>query len=133
MPSMANITVKKNDGTTDQVLTQQQPSAGDKSPAIWRNLSVGSAPAFNPEFRLVSVPNKDRTVRRLTPESSWPQVALGSDGVHRVINTARFTNGSFVYPQGMPSAEYNEFVSQTVNWLASTLVKDCLKSGFSAV
>lgn len=132
MPSMANITIKKNDGTTDQVWTAQQPSAGDKSPAIWRNLSVGTAPAFNPELRLTAVPNKERTVRRLTPEIAWPQTALGSDGVYRVINTARYQNGAYVIPQGMPQADVNEFVSQATNLMASVLMKDCLKSGFSA-
>lgn len=48
MPTLSNITVKKNDGTTDVIYTGVAPSAGDKSPAVLRNNSLGSAAAFHP-------------------------------------------------------------------------------------
>lgn len=35
MPQMANITVKKADGTTDVVYTALTPAGGDNSPARW--------------------------------------------------------------------------------------------------
>lgn len=130
MPAMAAVTVKKNDGTTDQIWSNVQASGGDRSPAIWRNTSVGSAPAFNPEIRMTSRPNNDLTVRRVEVTASWPQSVVGTDGVTRKVNTFGF-KGEFVVPQGMPSADLNEAASQFPNLLASVLFKDSFKSGFS--
>lgn len=44
MPNMANITVKKADGTTDVVYTALTPSAGDKTSARW-SLTASSTKA----------------------------------------------------------------------------------------
>jgi hypothetical protein len=130
MPNMAAITVKKNDGTTDQVWTNIQASGGDKSPAIWRNVSVGPAPSFNPEARMTSRPNSDGTIRRVEGVIDWKQSAVGADGVSRRINLASFSF-NVVVPQGMPTADINEFASQSANLIASVLFKDCVKSGFA--
>lgn len=128
---MAAITVKKNDGTTDQVWSNVQASGGDRSPAMWRNTSVGTAPAFNPVASMTSRPNADQTVRRLEIGMAWPQSVVGTDGVTRKVNTMAF-KGEFVVPQGMPDADRFEAASQFTNLLASVLFKDCTKVGFSA-
>jgi hypothetical protein len=127
---MANITVKKNDGTTDQVWTSVQASGGDKSPAIWRNLSVGTAASFNPEAKMMSRPNGDGTIRRVEGMIDWKQSAVGTDGITRKVNVGLFSFNAVV-PQGMPAADVNEFVSQATNLVASVLFKDSLKSGFA--
>lgn len=131
MPSMANITVKKADGTTDQIWTAVQASGGDKSPAIWRNLTVGSAPAYNPELRMTSRPNQDGTVRRIDVVMTWPQTAVGTDGVTRKLNVFSFTPSGVVVPQGMDSTNLGEAAAQSSNLLASALIKSCLSSGFA--
>lgn len=130
MPNMAAITVKKNDGTTDQVWTNVQASGGDKSPAIWRNTSVGTAPVFNPEMRMTSRPNTDGSVRRVEGVVDWKQSVVGTDGVTRKVNVAAFKFEA-VCPQGMPSADINEWASQSTNLVASVLFKDSLKQGFA--
>lgn len=130
MPNMAAITVKKNDGTTDQVWTNIQASGGDRSPAIWRNLSQGAAPAFNPEMRMTSRPNGDGTVRRVEGTIDWKQSATGTDGIVRKVNVGLF-KFEFVVPQGMPSTDTDEFASQSANLAASVLFKDCIKAGFA--
>jgi hypothetical protein len=131
MPNMAAVTVKKNDGTTDQIWSNVQAAGGDRSPAIWRNTSVGSAPAFNPEARVSSRPNSDQTVRRVEGTIVWPQSVVGTDGVTRKVNTFSLKFEGVV-PQGMPSADLNEAASQSTNLLASVLFKDMFKAGFSA-
>lgn len=130
MPNMAAITVKKNDGTTDQVWTNVQASGGDKSPAIWRNTSAGTAAAFHPEMRMTSRPNGDGTIRRIEGSIDWKQSATGTDGIVRKVNVGLFSF-NVVVPQGMPAAEVNEFASQATNLIASVLFKDCVKSGFA--
>lgn len=130
MPSMANITVLKNDGTTNQVWTAVQASGGDKSPAIWRNQSVGVAASFMPEMRMTSRPNQDGSVRRLEGTIDWKQSATGTDGITRKVNVA-LLKFEAVVPQGLPAADLNEYASQATNLLASALIKQALKDGFA--
>jgi len=130
MPAMASITVKKNDGTTDQVWTAVQASGGDKSPAIWRNQSVGVAPSFMPEMRVSSRPNQDGTVRRIEGQIDWKQSALGTDNITRKVNVG-YIKFEVVDPQGMLTADLNEFASQGSNLLGSALFKQIIKDGFA--
>lgn len=130
MPQMANITVKKNDGTTDIVYTAMIPSAGDKSAAIWRSNSVGTAPAFRPELTCLSQSNGPRTARRVNLKFSYPSLVTGSDGKVSVADRA-IIEVSAVVPQGMADADLNEAVSQGLNLAASTLIKDTVKAGFA--
>lgn len=130
MPVMASITVKKHDGVTNQLWTAVQASGGDKSPAIWRNQSVGVAPAFQPEMRMTSKPNGDGTVRRIEGTIDWKQSALGTDGITRKVYTAYF-KFEVVAPQGMLTADLNEFAAQSPNLLASALLIQATKDGFA--
>lgn len=131
MPSMANITVKKNDGTTDVIYMGVQPSAGDKSPAVWQNQSVGSAVAHRPEFRTVAQDNGTNTARRVNMSYMYPSLVTGSDGRISVADKVTF-NGSFSLPKAMPQVDTNEAAVQLANLIASALVKEMLKSGYSA-
>lgn len=130
MPTMAAITVKKNDGTTDQIWTNVQASGGDKSPAIWRNQSVGPAALFNPEMKMTSRPNGDGTVRRLEGQIDWKQSALGTDNITRKVNVGYF-KFEIVVPQGMTTTDLNEFASQSCNLVGSALFKQSVKDGFA--
>lgn len=130
MPQLANITIKKNDGTTDIVYTGVAASAGDGNPAVWRSNTVGAAVAFRPEFRVVTRNNGSKTARRIEGEFSYPEVVTGTDGVTRVTERA---NGSFSFllPNGMQETNANEAASQFLNMCASALMKDTVKSGFA--
>lgn len=132
MPSMANITVKKNDGTTDIVYNGQSPSSGDNTPAIWKATTVGSAPAHQPEFRLAARDAAKGAKRALRSTFQYPQIATNSTtGLTSVVDRASAdTNWNF--PKGMSQTDINEFVSQYANLLVSALVKDCAKTGYSA-
>lgn len=132
MPDMANITVKKNDGTTDIVYTKQTPASGDNTPAVWRSTSVGSAPAHAPEFRLLAKDAKAGANRAMRGTYKYPQIATNSTtGITSVVDTASAST-DWNFPKAMSQADINEFVSQYANLLVSTLVKDCAKSGYSA-
>lgn len=132
MPSMADITVKKADGTTDIVYVAQSPSAGDNQPAVWRATSAGSAPAFQPELRLWTKSNGPKTARRVYTSYTYPQVATDSTtSLVSVVNTAIANGDSCLIPNSMPSATAAEFSAQYGNLLASVLVKACRSSGFA--
>lgn len=130
MPQIANITVKKNDGTTDVVYTQTVPSAGDKTPAIWRSNSVGTAAAHRPEFRVKSESNGPKTARRVEGTLMYPSLVTGTDGKVTVADRCILSINAVV-PLGMSDADVNEAVSQGVNLFASTLIKDTIKSGYA--
>lgn len=131
MPQMANITVKRDNGTTDVVYTSMTPSGGDGVPAVWRSTSVGSAPVHQPEFRLVSREASRGAKRALRATFVYPQVATNSTtGVTAVVDRA-MGSADFTVSKSMTQTEINEFVSQFANVLASALIKDSVKSGFA--
>lgn len=130
MPQIANITVKKNDGSTDVVYTAVVPSAGDKSPAIWRNTTVGSAAAHQPEVQVISRANGPGSARRVELTGKYPTLVTGSDGKISVADRVVLTV-SGVIPLGMPTTDVNEAVSQLLNVAASVLIKDSFKTGFA--
>lgn len=131
MPSLANITVKKADGTTDITWTGVAAAAGDKSPAIWRSQTVGSAPGHQPTFQMVSRSNGANTARRVDVSIVYPYTTTGTDGKTYLAEKAIFT-GSMLLPLGMPSASADEAVAQGMNLLAASLTVSCLKAGFAA-
>jgi len=127
---MANIVVKKNDGVTDITYTAMIPSAGDKSAAIWRANSVGTAPALRPEFQCLSQPNGPKTARRVNSKFSFPSLVTGTDGKVTVADRV-IIEVSAVIPQGMADTDVGEAVSQGLNLAASALMKDTVKAGFA--
>lgn len=130
MPSLADIVVKKADETTSITYAGVVPSAGDKTAALWRCTSIGSAPGHNPAFKLTSASNANGSARRVSFTYAYPQTVVGSDGSITINNTLR-VDGSVVVPQGMPQATIDEGVARAMNLLASALVKSSMKSGFS--
>lgn len=132
MPAIANMTVKKDDGTTDIVYTALIPSSGDGSPAVWRSQTVGNAAAHQPEFRLASRSNGNGSKRILRATYVYPQIATNTTtGVTSVIDRASFAVDWQLSPT-MSAADINEAVSQFANLLVQTLIKDCVKAGYSA-
>lgn len=131
MATATNITVKKNDGTTDVVYTSISPSPGDNSPAVWRSQSIGSAVAHQPELR-VAAGNTGKNARRVRGTYMYPQIATNTTtGLTTVVDKA-FGSFEVVEPRSMTAADINEFASQFANLVASALIKQCLKEGSSA-
>lgn len=131
MPAnFANITIKKNDGTTDVLYTAESPAAGDGSDALWRNKTVGSAVEHHPELRLRS---KDRVgSRQMVGNYHYPQIATNTTTtLTSVVNKSKM-RVEIDLAKGMPQADLDEFVSQGTNLLVSAIIRACLKAGTSA-
>jgi hypothetical protein len=132
MAQIANITVKKHDGTTDIVYTGVQPSSGDNSAAVWKSQTVGTAQAHQPEFRLVAKDAAKGASRSLRSTFKYPQIATNSTtGVTSVVNSAMAAT-DWSFPKGMTAADVNEFAAQYANLLASALMKQLVREGYSA-
>jgi len=129
MPSMANITVKKNDGTTDATYTALTPSAGDKVSAQWRNNSQSTIAANRAAYALKAERTTSGTARRVRDTYVYPVTAL-VNGVETVIAKISL-EGSALIPENVTDADIAEAVSQYANLRVSTLVKDSYKAGYA--
>lgn len=129
MPAMANITVKKNDGTTDIIYSALTPSAGDKVKAVWSALTAAATAAFRPFFRMDSQFNGDATTRKVRTNYVYPVTATENTVLVYKGKIIAETNWSI--PQNVPDADINEAVSQYANLLVSALVKDSVKQGYA--
>jgi hypothetical protein len=132
MPALADITIKKNDGTTDITYVGQQPSSGDGTQAVWRATSVGTAPSHAPELRLLARDGDNGKKRALRSTYVYPQIATNTTtGITAVTDRASF-DGNWSFSKGMDQDDINEFASQIANLIASSLFKACIKGGYSA-
>lgn len=128
---MANITVKKADGTTDIVFTALTPSAGDNIPAVWRNENAALPAGGRPVASLLTKWNGPRTARRSEFSFSYPVTYTDTTTtLTKVAHKIPFTV-SCVVPQEVPDATIAEAVHQASNLLVSVLMRDSIKSGYS--
>lgn len=130
MPQMANITVKKADGTTDVVYTALSPSSGDKTSAVWSPTLVGTSNSHRAELRVSSQPNAANTVRFVDGIIRWPVVqTLG--GVVTVTDRNSISIKASV-AQNTPDSDVAELVEQTTNLFRSVLFREMLKTRYAA-
>lgn len=131
MPNLGNITIKKADGTTDVLFTGISPSAGDKTPAIFRSNSVGSNVLARPELRVTTQNNGTNTARRVKIDFSYPQVTDNMvQGTRTVAGRANFSLTGIV-PVAMDDEIVAEACTQVINLLASPLIRDVVLSGYA--
>lgn len=125
MPNLANITVKKYDGTTDIVFTGVNPAGGQDAPAILRSLTVGTATSHRPELR-ASVKNagaKDRVVLTF----KYPQIATNSTtGVTSVVDSV---DGrlEFTVNRNTDQTIVDEAAAQFANLIDSALITQVMR------
>lgn len=129
MALLANITVKKFDGTTDITYTGIDPAGGDV-PALWRSQTVGNAQAHQPDLRVSS--KKRGSLVDMKATYRYPQIATNS--TTGVTSVQRYLSGSLsaTYDMGMATADVNEAVAQFLNLCASALLKEMFRTGTSA-
>lgn len=126
MASIANITIKKADGTTDVVYTALTPSAGDKIPARWRANAVSPIPAFRPTFELLARPSGNAANARRVEVALMYPVVQSVGGVDQVVFTVPF-RGDATLPQGLPQDQVKEAIYQFGNLLVNALIRQCLE------
>lgn len=129
MPTMANITVKKFDGTTDIIWTAVQRSSGDKSPAIWRSDTVSTIPANRPRAEMTSRSNAKGNTRIMELDVEYPVLATVS-GVETVLG--RQPVKVFIpVIQDLDATQVREAVAQAINLAGSVLIKAAFQEGYS--
>jgi hypothetical protein len=130
MPTLANITVKKADGTTDVIYTAIAGAAGDRTPAVFRNDTVGTTIAERPSLLVSSKDNGTKTGRRVDINFSWPLTSEDAGG-NKLI-TGRMTGTcSVLIPQNQDASTILEQAYQFGNLIGSTLIKASFGDGYA--
>lgn len=132
MVQLANITVKKNDGTTDVVYTGTHPAAGD-APSIHYGPALGAVSTTRPELRVRVQAVGDGMMKRVTGTFMMPYHIVNSTTNVTSIQRKFMGKLEFTVPQDMPQTIIDEGCSQAVNLFASTAFKDAVKTSSSFV
>lgn len=133
MPSMASITVKKADGTTDIVFDSIAASGGESSPAVWRQdtgAAAGLPVGLRSLFKLASKWNGPKTARLITFELVQPYAFQDSTTTLYSAKDRVVMTGTITLPQALPAANLNEAV-QLLNLMSSTLIKSSVQAGYA--
>lgn len=129
MANIANITVKKNDGTTDIVYTALVPSAGDSVPAQWRSDTVSTIPAHRPTFKMLTQNNSKRNARVERLSFAYP-VFISENGIEKKIGVIPMELNATI-GTNFDQSVVNEAVSQFGNLVISALIRGSMKDGYA--
>lgn len=135
MPTMANITVKKNDGTTDIVYDALSP-AGGGDPAVWRQdtgQAAGVPVGVRPTLKLGSSWNGPKTARQVTFEYVYPYAVQDSTTTLYSAKDQAVAKGIVTLPVALPATQLNEAAAQFGNLMAAALIKASLQAGYAPV
>lgn len=133
MPTMASITVKKSDGTTDIIYDALSASGGESSPAVWRQdtgAAAGLPVGLRPMFKLLSQWNSPKTARQMKYNFVLPYATQDSTTTLYSSRDRVVMDGIITLPQSIPANVLVE-TAQGLNLLASTLMKAAIASGYS--
>lgn len=134
MPSMASITVKKNDGTTDIVFDALTASGGEGIPAVWRQdtgNTAGLPVGLRASFVLASKWNGPKTARQMKFDLNFPYAVQDSTTTLYSAKDRVVYSGIITIPQAIPSSAINEAVAQGLNLLAAALTKSSAQAGYA--
>lgn len=131
MSSIANITVKATNGTTDVVYVAKTPSSGDGVPARWRADALGTASAFKPELTMVARDNGPKTARRVELTYVWPQTYTDSTTGLVAVQAKAPAALTFALPVEMPDSQINEAVDQFFNLINNSAIRTAFKEAFA--
>lgn len=129
MPAMANIVVKKANGTTDVTYTALVPSAGDSSPARWTENSASTIRGHRPTIEVRSQYNGPRTARRVTVIFKYPIVEIIGGVATKTGDVP--VELSTVIPSSITDAVADEAIAQATNLLVAPLLRSSLVSGYA--
>lgn len=136
MPSMANLTVKKADGTTDITYDAITASGGDRTPAVWRQDTGASADlpvGLRATLSLSTQWNGPKTARNANFSFVFPcAVEDSTTGLYSAKDRIPMS-GNITIPQNATPAQINEAVYQLFNLLATSLVKSSVAAGYAPV
>lgn len=126
MSIIANLTVKKNDGTTDIVWTALNGMGGSAYPAAYASQTVGTALAHQPTLTMIAKDSGDKETRRTNLQIIYPNLVTDT-AANTTVQRKGQIDISCAMPKNMNAPQWNECVSQAINLLIA--LKNDLKAG----
>jgi hypothetical protein len=131
MPSMASITVKKSDGTTDITYVAISPSAGDKVPAVWQVTASQPIQGFRPNFSVSASMNAAGTIRKFDMVHRFPVTYTDPATSLTKLNAFVEKRSTVHLPVGLTVTDWLEGYAQATNLEDSALIASCITDGAS--
>lgn len=134
MPTMASITVKKADNTTDIVYDALNASGGDASPAVWRQdtgAAAGLPVGLRAQFKVLSQWNGPKTARQVKFNFSYPYATQDSTTTLYSSTDRVVLDGIITVPQAIPATGINEACAQVLHLLAASLIVSSAQAGYA--
>lgn len=131
MPNMADITVKKADGTTNVTYVKKAPASGDRTYAVWTADAESAIHAHRPELKMSTRSNQNgaKPGRIATVVYKRPVVETVA-GVATVVATIPMRM-EITLPTNVDSSKVSEGIAQGANLLVSALIQASLNEGFA--
>lgn len=131
MPSMADLSVKMADGTTDVVYNALAPSSGDRTAAQFRQEAASPVAANRPTFTVSSKASANGKARIVEYSFSYPATYTdASTNITSVLASVK-SSGSFIFSKDISDVVLSEAAAQLAHVLDSTLIQSVLKSGYA--
>lgn len=127
MPAMANITVKDR-ANADVVYNSATPSAGDRSPAVWRANALSPKIGHRPNFAVSTRDNAKRNGRVIDGSFKFPIV----DAVSGDLLATVPLSFSGTLPTNVSAVDVENAFTQFGNLIVSALVRSIAAEGYSA-
>lgn len=129
MAAIANITIKKADGTTDVVYSALTGAPGDGTPAKWRNEDVTLPIGQRANLTAITKANGRENARQVQIRVRRP-VVRSVNSVPTLIGTIPFEINATLGEQ-YTQAEIDEAVAQALNFAAVAAIRDVFKTGYA--
>jgi hypothetical protein len=124
MPSMADIVVA-DAVPANHTFSAVNGSAGDKTPAVWRDNAAHTIVGYRPRFSVVMRDNANSTGRIFTMAFNAPIAAEDANG--NWFLAARFPlQVTGVIPTNVEASVINNLFYQAGNLIVSSLVRACV-------
>lgn len=131
MANIANVVVKKTDGTTDVTFTAVAGASSDGNPALWQNTASSTIRSNRSQLSMKAKLNGTKQARRVDVQALFP--------VTRLVNSVETVIGRIPVdltapiPEWATDAEVNEAVDQALNLFASAHVRTHIKAGIAPI
>lgn len=132
MPTLADLSIKKADGTTTLVYTAIASGTTDGTPSVFRAESVGTIAGNRPVLQISLRSSKDREARLADLAFSYPETVTDSTTGVVTVRKRVWFKGTFCQNSGANDSTNQEAAYQLGNLLSTQLVRDILRYGLNA-
>lgn len=129
MPAMANIVVK-DAANVDVTYSAATPSAGDRSPAVWRANALSAAIAFRPLFSFMTRDNQKQNGRAVEARFSFPIHDVDANGNPILLAKVPFVLTGTL-PTNVDATLVADATVQFGNLLVSSLIRAAFAEGYA--